>query len=326
MRRRDFITGLGSATVFSIGASAQQRVLPVIGYLNGTTESAGAHFLRAFRQGLGELGYVERRNVAIEYYWVDGQYDRLETLAADLTRRRVDVIFAAGGTAPVRAAKSATSSIAIVFVAGGDPIKNGLVASFGRPGGNITGAAILTSALTAKRLELLRELVPAVRSIGFLVNPTNPTGWVEMMEAEMASKALGIQLKVLNASSVSEIDAAFEIISAERIGALLIGGDPFWTVRRFQLAVLAERDAVPSICAVREIVEAGGLMSYGANVSEAYRLAGNYAGRILNGEKPEDLPVQQSTKIEFVINLRTAKTLGLTVPETLLATANEVIQ
>jgi putative ABC transport system substrate-binding protein len=243
-----------------------------------------------------------------------------------LARRRVDVIFAAGGTAPVRAAKSATTTIPIVFVAGGDPIKNGLVASLGRPGGNVTGAAILTSALTAKRLELLRELAPAARSIGFLVNPTNPTGWVEMMEAEMASGALGIHLKVFNASSSSDIDAAFETISAERIGALLIGGDPFWTVRRFQLAVLAERDAVPSISAVREIVEAGGLMSYGANVSDAYREGGKYVGRILNGEKPADLPVQQSTKIEFVINLRTAKALGLNIPDTLLTLASEVIQ
>ena len=326
MRRRDFITGLGSATAFSVGVRAQQRPQPTIGYLNGTTESAGAHFLRAFRQGLGELGYIERRNVGIQYHWVDGQYDRLEALATDLTRRRVDVIFAAGGTAPVRAAKSATTTIPIVFVAGGDPIKNGLVASLGRPGGNVTGAAILTSALTAKRLELLRELVPAARSIGFLVNPTNPTGWVEMMEAEMASNALGIRLKVLNASSSSDIDAAFEIISAERIGALLIGGDPFWTVRRFQLAVLAERGALPAISAVREIVEAGGLMSYGANVSDAYREGGKCVGRILNGEKPADLPVQQSTKIEFVINLQTAKALGLNIPDTLLTLASEVIQ
>jgi putative tryptophan/tyrosine transport system substrate-binding protein len=326
MRRRDFIAGLGSATAVSIRASAQQRMLPVIGYLNGTTESAAAHFTRAFREGLGEFGLVERRNISIEFCWVDGQYDRLEGLAADLVRRQVNVIFAAGGTAPVRAAKSATTTIPIVFVAGGDPIKNGLVTSFSRPGGNVTGAAILTSALTAKRLQFLRELVPAAHSIGFLVNPTNPTGWVEMMEAEIASAALGIHLKVINASTSSDIDAAFELISAERIGALLIGGDPFWTVRRFQLAVLAERDAVPIICAVREIVDAGGLMSYGANVSDAYRLAGKYVGRILNGEKPADLPVQQSTKIELVINQRTAMALGLTIPEILVATADEVIR
>ena len=326
MRRRDFIMGLGGATALSIAASAQQAALPVIGYLNGTTESTAPHFTAAFRQGLGELGYVEHQNVSIEYHWVGVQYDRLPALAADLVRRRVALIFAAGGTAPARAAKSATATIPIVFVAGGDPVGAGLVASLNRPGGNVTGAAILTSALTAKRLELLHELVPAATSIGFLVDPTNPTGKAVMMEAETASRALGMRLVILNASNSNDIEAAFEILSAERIKALLVGGDPLWTVQRFQLAALAARHAVPAIYAVREIVDAGGLMSYGASVSNAYRLAGNYAGRILKGEKPADLPVQQSTRIEMALNLKTAKALGLAIPEALLATADVVIQ
>jgi putative tryptophan/tyrosine transport system substrate-binding protein len=326
MRRRDFITGLGSATAFSLAASAQQRTLPVIGYLNGTTENTAPHFTAAFRQGLGELGYVEQQNVAIEYHWVGVQYDRLPALAADLVRRRVALIFAAGGTAPARAAKSATTTIPVVFVAGGDPVGMGLVASLNRPGANVTGATILTSALTAKRVELLHELVPTATSIGFLVDPTNPTGMAVMMEAQTASRALGMRLVILNASNSNGIDAAFETISAERIKALLVGGDPFWTVQRVQLSTLTARHAIPAIYAVREIVDAGGLMSYGASISDAYRLAGNYAGRILKGEKPADLPVQQSTKIELAINLTTAKALGLTVPETLLATADAVIQ
>jgi putative ABC transport system substrate-binding protein len=231
------------------------------------------------------------------------------------------------GTAIARAAKSATATIPIVFLSGGDPVEVGLVASLNRPGGNITGAAILTTALTAKRLELLHELVPAATPIGLLVNPTNPTVFkVEMMESETAARALGARLVILNASTLSEIEAAFEIRIAQRIGALLTSGDPLWTVQRIQLAALTARHAVPAIYAVREIVDAGGLMSYGANISDAYRLVGTYAGRILKGEKPTDLPVQQSSKVEFLLNLKTAKALGMTIPETLLATADEVIQ
>jgi putative tryptophan/tyrosine transport system substrate-binding protein len=242
-------------------------------------------------------------------------------------RRQVAVIVATGGTATARAAKFATATIPIVFVAGGDPVEVGLVASLNRPGGNVTGAAILTTALTAKRLELLHELVPAATSIGFLVNPTNPTVFkAEMMEAETAARALGVRLVTLNASTLREIEAAFEILVAQRIGALLTSGDPLWTVQRAQLAALTARHTVPAIYAVREIVVAGGLISYGASISDAYRLVGIYAGRTLKGEKPADLPVQQSTKVEFVLNLKTAKALGLTIPETLLATADEVIQ
>jgi putative ABC transport system substrate-binding protein len=250
---------------------------------------------------------------------MEGRYDRLAALAADVVRRGVAVIVATGGTAIARAAKSATTTIPIVFLSGGDPVEVGLVASLNRPGGNVTGAAILTKALTAKRLELLHELVPAATPIDFLVNPANPTVLkAEMMEAETAARALGVRLVILNASTSSEIEAAFEILVAQRIGALLTSGDPLWTVQRVQLAVVTARHAVP--------VDAGGLMSYGASISDAYRLIGAYAGRILKGEMPSDLPVQQSTKVELVINMKTAKSLGLTVPETLLATADEVIQ
>jgi putative tryptophan/tyrosine transport system substrate-binding protein len=326
IKRRQFIAGLSAMAAWPVAAQAQQPKIPVIGYLNSTT-GTDQHFTAAFRQGLSELGYVEGQNVSIEYHWMGGQYDRLAPAAADLVRRQVAVIVATGGTATARAAKSATATIPIVFVAGGDPVEVGLVASLNRPGGNATGAAILTTALTAKRLELLHELVPAATSIGFLVNPTNPTVFkAEMMEAETAARALGVRLVTLNASTLREIEAAFEIVVAQRIGALLTSGDPLWTVQRAQLAVLTARHAVPAIYAAREIVDAGGLISYGASISAAYRLVGTYTGRILKGEKPTDLPVQQSTKVEFVLNLSTAKALGLTIPETLLATADEVIQ
>jgi ABC-type uncharacterized transport system substrate-binding protein len=326
MRRREFIAGLGGVAAWPVVAQAQQTMMPVIGYLNSTTESTAGHFTAAFRQGLSELGYVEHQNVSIEYKWMEGQYDRLTTLTAELVRRRVAVIVATGGTATARAAKSATATIPIVFVAGADPVEVGLVASLNRPGGNVTGAAILTTSLTAKRLELLHNLVPGATSIGFLINPTNTTVKAEMMEAETAARTLGVRLVTLNASTLGEMEAVFENLAAQRIGALLSGGDPFWTFQRVQLAALTARHAVPAIYAVREIVDAGGLMSYGASISDAYRLAGTYAGRILKGEKPANLPVQQSTRIEMVLNLKTAKALGLTIPETLLATADEVIQ
>jgi putative tryptophan/tyrosine transport system substrate-binding protein len=328
MRRREFIAGLaGSGVAWPLAARAQQPVMPVIGYLNSSTESNAQHFTAAFRRGLSELGYVDGQNVSIEYRWMEGQYDRLAALAADLVRRRVALIVATGGTATARAAKSATTTIPIVFVSGGDPVEVGLVASLNRPGGNVTGAAILTKALTAKRLELLHELVPAATPIGFLVNPTNPTVLKdEIMEAETAARALGLHLAILNASTLGELEAAFEAQIGQRIEALMTSGDPLWTIQRVRLAALTARRAVPAIYAVREIVDAGGLMSYGAGISDAYRLVGNYAGRILKGEKPADLPVQLATKLELTINLKTAKTLGLTIPETLLATADDVIQ
>src|SRR5271154_3891233 len=276
MRRRDFVAGLGSTAAWPLAARAQQRAMPVIGYLNSTT-GTDQHFTAAFRQGLSELGYVEGQNVSIEYHWTGGQYDRLAAMAADLVRRQVAGIVAPGGAPTAGAAKSATTTIPIVFLGGGAPVEVGLVASLNRPGGNVTGAAILTTALTAKRLELLHELVPAATSIGFLVNPTNPTVFkAEMMEAETAARALGVRLVTLNASTLREIEAAFEIVVAQRIGALLTSGDPLWTVQRAQLTA---RHAVPAIYAVREIVDAGGLISYGASISAAYRLVGTYTGR-----------------------------------------------
>jgi putative ABC transport system substrate-binding protein len=326
MRRREFIAGIGGTAAWPVVVRAQQRAMPVIGYLNSTT-GAEQRFTAAFRQGLSDLGYVEGQSISIEYYWLGGQYDRLAALAADLVRREAAVIVATGGTATARAAKSATATIPIVFLSGGDPVEVGLVGSLSRPGGNATGVAILTTALTAKRLELLHELVPAATPIGFFVNPTNPTVFkAEMMEAETAASALGVRLVTLNASTLREIEAAFEIVIERRIGALLTSGDPLWTVQRAPLTALTARHAVPAIYAVRDIVDAGGLISYGASISDAYRLVGTYAGRILKGEKPAELPVQQATKLELVINLNTAKALGLTIPETLLATADEVIQ
>jgi putative ABC transport system substrate-binding protein len=319
MRRREFIAGLSATAAWPVGARAQQAMMPVIGYLNSSTESNAQHFTAAFRRGLGEIGYIEGQNVSIEYHWMEGQYDRLAALAADVVRRRVAVIVATGGTAIARAAKSATTTIPIVFLSGGDPVEAGLVASLNRPGGNVTGAAILTKALTAKRLELLHELVPAATPIGFLVNPANPTVLkAEMMEAETAARALGVRLVILNASTSSEIEAAFEILVAQRIGALLTSGDPLWTVQRVQLAVVTARHAVP--------VDAGGLMSYGASNMERYRQVGVYTGRVLKGEKPADMPVIQPTKFELVLNLPTARVIGIAVPASLLAQADEVIE
>ena len=327
MKRRTFIAGLGSAAAWPLAARAQQSVVPVIGYLNSTTEAATQRFIAAFRQGLSELGYVEHQNVAIEYRWMEGRYDQLTMLTSDLVHRQVAVLVATGGTGVARAAKSATSTIPIVFVAGGDPVEVGLVASLNRPGGNVTGAAILTTLLTAKRLELLHELVPGATSIGFLNNPTNTTVTkAEMMEGETAARNLGVQLVTLNASTSSEIEEVFEDLPSGQIGALLTSGDPLWTFQRSQLAALTARYAVPAIYAAREISEAGGLISYGASISDAYRLAGNYVGRILKGEEPANLPVQQSTRIEMVLNLKTAKALGLTVPQSILLRADEVIE
>ena len=325
MRRREFITLLGSAAAWPLAARAQQPALPVIGFLNSGTESAAG--LGALRQGLGEQGYVEGRNLEILYNYAEGRYDRLPVVAADLVRRRVAVIVSTGGPASL-AATSATATIPIVFATGGDPIELGLVASLDRPGGNATGASFLTSELTAKRLELLHEIVPAATLIGFLFNPTNSVGEAERREAEIAARILGVRLVLAHASTASETEAAFAILVEQRIGALLVAGDPlFANVQRDQLVAFAARHAVPAIYEQREIVPAGGLMSYGAkDISGAYRLAGNYAGRILKGEKPADLPVQRSTRTEMVLNLKTAKALGLTVPLSLLALADEVIE
>jgi putative ABC transport system substrate-binding protein len=324
VRRRDFIAGLGSVAAWPLAVRGQQPAAPVVGYLSGGTENAAR--LGPFRQGLGEQGYVEGRNLEILYRSAEG-YDRLPALAADLVRRRVAVIVAGGGPASL-AATAATSTIPIVFATGGDPVELGLVASLDRPGGNTTGASFLTSELTAKRLELLHEIVPAATLIGFLFNPTNSVGAAERREAEIAARILGVRLVIANASMASEIEAAFAILVEQRIGSLLVAGDPLFTnVQRDQLLALAARHAVPAIYETREIVDAGGLMSYGAkDISGTFRLAGNYAGRILKGEKPADLPVQRSGRTETALNLKTAKALGIKVPTATLLHADEVIE
>jgi putative ABC transport system substrate-binding protein len=324
MRRREFIAGLGSAAAWPVVARAQQPAMPVIGYLSGAAETS--RYSAPFLQGLGEHGFVEGRNVEIVYRYAKTQYDRLPAMAAELVGRRVAVIVATGGPNSALAAKSATSTIPIVFESGVDPVESGLVPSLNRPGGNLTGVSFLTTALVSKRLELLHQIVPPATSIGYLVNPTLFNVETQKREAEIAARILGVGLVFLNASTLNEIEAAFAILVGQQIGALMADADPFFFAQRDQIAALATRHAVPAIYAYREAVAAGGLVSYGASILDAYRLVGTYAGRILKGEKPANLPVQQATRTEMVINLKTAKALGLTMPETLLATADEVIQ
>jgi ABC-type uncharacterized transport system substrate-binding protein len=325
VRRREFIAGF-CAAAWPIVARAQQPAMPVIGYLNAGTESAIRGVTAAFLRGLSEQGYVEGRNVEILYRWADARYDRMPALAADLVRRQVSVIAATGGNLSALAAKSATATIPIVFTSGADPVELGLVVSLNRPGGNVTGATFITRTLIAKRLGLLHEIVPAETSIGFIVNPTVPRIEGDVREAEIAARILGLRLVILNASTLGDLETAFATFSGQRIGGVLLAGDPLIFFLRDELAALAARYAVPAIYATRENVEAGGLMSYGASLSDAWRLAGTYAGRILKGEKPADLPVQQSTRIELVLNLKTARALGLTIPPGILAIADEVIE
>ena len=327
MRRREFIAGLGGAAALPLVARAQQPSLPVIGFLSGLSQTSFRRLDPIIRQGLNEQGYVEGRNVEILHRWAEGRYDQLPALAADLVRRRVAVIVAAGaGTPSALAAKSATATIPIVFVVGGDPVELGLVGSLNRPGGNLTGVTILANELVGKRLELLHEIVPAATSIGFLVDPNNSGVKAEMRDAEIAARTLGLRLVVLNASSPSEIETAFTSIEAPQIGALLTTGAALFGVQGAQLAALAARHAVPAIYHARPTVEAGGLMSYGAIPNDTVRQAFVYAGRILKGEKPGDLPVQQSTGFEMVLNLKTAKALGLEVPTATLLRADKVIE
>jgi putative ABC transport system substrate-binding protein len=324
VKRRTFIAVIGGAAAWPLVARAQQPAMPVIGFLNSGSRDGYAPMVAAFRQGLKETGYVEGQKVAIEFRWADGQYDRVPAMAAELVRRQVAVIVA--NTPGVMAVKAATTTIPIVFTAATDPVKIGLVASLSRPGGNITGVTQLNAVVASKRLELAHELVPAATVIAVLVNPTQPTAETELKDLQAAARTLGLQLHVLDASAERDFDTVFATLVQLRGGALVIGNDTFFFSRSEQLAALALRHAVPAIFPDHVFAAAGGLMSYGGSTLNIYRIAGTYTGRILKGERPSDLPVQQATKIELVINLKTAKTLGLTIPETLLATANEVIQ
>ena len=326
MKRRQLMLLLGSATIASpLAVRAQQKSMPVIGFLHSASPGPYASNVAAFRQGLSETGYVGGQNVAIEYRWAEGRYDRLPALAAELVGLKVDVI-AAGSAPSALAAKRATSTIPIVFTSGGDPVAGGLVASLARPGANLTGVSIMGAELTPKRLELLSELVPQVGVFALLVNPNYPSVDHEIRDAREAARAKGVLLHIVKASTESGIDAAFATLLQLQGGALVVGVDPFFFSRSEQLVALASHHAVPAIYGLREWVVAGGLISYGLSLTDAYRQIGNYAGRILNGAKPADLPVQQPTTFELVVNLKTAEALGLTVPPSILARATEVIE
>jgi putative ABC transport system substrate-binding protein len=325
MRRRDFI-GLtaGAAVAWPLATRAQPAAMPVVGFVRSTTLADAKDLVTAFRQGLAETGYTDGQNVTVEYRWADGDYTRVPALAADLIRRQVLVI-AAGGTGTARDAKAATTTIPIVFVTADDPVDNGLVGSLNRPGGNVTGVSLVSAELRPKMFQLLRELVPQAKLIHMLSNPNNASIEIQTKETKAAAAAAGFQLKVQTASTPDEIDAAFAKFSQER-GALLVASDPFLTGRHRQIAALSVRHAIPGVYPWREFAQAGGLMSYGSSLFDGYRQVGVYTGRILKGEKPGDLPVQQPTKFELVINLKTAKALGLDVPPTMLTRADEVIE
>ena len=325
MKRRELLLLLGSAIASSRTACAQQKAVPVIGYLNGTAPDANAALLAAFRQGLSETGYVEGQNLAIEYRWAEFHYDRLPALAADLVGRKVDVIAACGGAGEALAAKNATSTIPIVITTGADPVESGLVASLARPGGNLTGLTNLNVELWQKRVELIAERVPQARVIGLLQNPNNAGAGGSAASAQQAARAKGLQLEILKAGTEAEIDAAFATAVQQNIGALIVG-DPLFDSLSKQVVALAAHHHVPTIYIWRKYVSDGGLISYGAIFTEAYHHVGIYAGKILSGAKPADLPVQQSTNFELVVNLKTAEGLGLTIPPQILARADEVIE
>lgn len=325
MRRREFISLLGTAAVaFPPVTLAQQAPLPVIGFLSGRSPAESGTAVAAFRKGLSEAGYAEPQNVTIDFRWAEGQPDRLPELARQLVHRPVDVIAAMGESGP--AAKMATMTIPVVFGSGGDPVQTGLVASLNRPGGNLTGATFLTANLGAKRLGLLRELVPGAEVVALLANPDKSVGQVQIKDVTEAARALGQKLLVLDGGSDSKIEAAFAALATQHVSALLVGADPFFDTRRDRLVALASRHRMPAIYQFREYAVAGGLMSYGTSITEMYRLVGVYVGRILKGEKPADLPVVQVTKFELVINLKTARSLGVKISDNLLSIADEVIE
>jgi putative tryptophan/tyrosine transport system substrate-binding protein len=327
VKRREFIALLGgAAAAWPLAARAQQRLTPTIGYLSGVALGAFPQTLGAFREGLAETGYTEGQNVAIEYRWAEGRYDRLPALAADLVGRKVDVIAATGGDLAAFAAKNATSKIPILFTSGDDPVVTGLVSSLARPGGNLTGVSLFVVELHAKRLELMTEVLPQMRAVALLVNPNSPQSERVVRAVQEAARVKGLQLHVLKAADENEIATAFASLVRLQVAALIQQADPFFIQRRDQFALLAARHAIPAIYEARQFAEAGGLMSYGVSIPEMYRQLGMYSGRILKGEKPSDLPVMQPTKFQLVVNLKAAKAIGLMIPESFLLRADEVIE
>jgi putative tryptophan/tyrosine transport system substrate-binding protein len=326
MRRREFIALFGgAAAAWPLAARAQQPPMPIVGFLHYASASTLEHLAGAVRRGLKEAGYVDGQNVGIEYRWAEGHYDRLPALAADLVRRQVSVIMA-GGSVAAQATKEATATIPVVFTSGADPVASGLVKSLSRPGANLTGVSLLAADMGAKRLELIRDLLPSARTVAMMINPSFPGAESEMTEVEAAGRTIRVQIHGARATSPSEIDAALAAFSRLRVAAFIVGADGYFITRRDQLAILAARYAIPGIYPFPDFPQAGGLLSYGVSLADAYRQAGVLTGRVLKGAKPAELPVMQPTKFEFVLNLNTAKTLGLTIPPTLLARADEVIE
>jgi putative ABC transport system substrate-binding protein len=327
MRRREFITLLGgAAAAWPLTTRAQQSAMPVVGFLSSRSSTESANHLDAFRKGLHEAGYAEGQNVAIEYRWANGQYDQLPSMASELVLRRVGVIAAAGGNVTALAANAVARSIPLAFIVGDDPVKLGLVSSLNRPGGNATGVSVFTTELGSKRLEILHELLPKASNMGLLINPAYPGSATEIATVQALARRIGVTVLVLNASNEQEIDSIFAVLSQQQANALLVSADALFVSRRDKLVALSAHHAIPTIYDLRDFVAAGGLISYGTSLADAYRQLGIYTGKILGGQKPADLPVQQAVKVELIINLKTAKTLGITVPNTLVGRADELIE